>query len=288
MTITSPDKDFLQLLRPQVRLLRRYEQVQVQGQGQGQGQGGSGGAPDAPASSAAAAGAAQGGGGGGGGGGYARQQPVFYTAHDFETEYGLQPPQWVEVLALWGDASDNVRGVEGLGAKGALQLVREHGSVEAAIAAASALAQQQQELQEQQEAAGGAGSGKGRGKGAAKGGAGAAGGKLALLASAEAQVAARLSRELVQIRADLRLPSLEQLDVLQATRLAVPADGGARAVHHLGGQLGLEREAQSLARLYERLGAAARASGAAVNGAAAAAAAAEAGEPALVQAMGLQ
>jgi len=41
--------------------------------------------------------------------------------------------QWVHVLALMGDASDNVPGVSGIGAKGALSLIQEYGSVESVL-----------------------------------------------------------------------------------------------------------------------------------------------------------
>ena len=41
--------------------------------------------------------------------------------------------QWVHVLALMGDASDNVPGVSGIGAKGALSLIQEYGSVEGVL-----------------------------------------------------------------------------------------------------------------------------------------------------------
>ena len=46
------------------------------------------------------------------------------------------------------------------------------------------------------------------------------------------------------IRSDLQLPEL-QLE-LGATRLALPADGGRGAVHHLGAGLGLDGPARSL------------------------------------------
>ena len=46
-------------------------------------------------------------------------------------QYGIQSPlQVIDILTLWGDASDNVPGVKGVGEKGAQKLVSEWGSVE--------------------------------------------------------------------------------------------------------------------------------------------------------------
>ncbi len=52
------------------------------------------------------------------------------TADRFREEYGLEPPQFIDVLALMGDASDNVPGVPGIGEKTAIALVQQYGSVE--------------------------------------------------------------------------------------------------------------------------------------------------------------
>ena len=46
-------------------------------------------------------------------------------------KYGIDDPQLVrDILALWGDASDNIPGVPGIGEKGACKLVQEWGTVE--------------------------------------------------------------------------------------------------------------------------------------------------------------
>ena len=45
--------------------------------------------------------------------------------------------QWADVLALSGDAADNVPGVKGVGIKTAPVLVRAHGDVEGVLATAS-------------------------------------------------------------------------------------------------------------------------------------------------------
>ncbi len=47
-----------------------------------------------------------------------------------EEFFGVQPHQVVDVLALMGDASDNIPGVPGIGEKGAVKLVRQAGSLD--------------------------------------------------------------------------------------------------------------------------------------------------------------
>ena len=50
---------------------------------------------------------------------------------DIVAKYGFDDPLLVrDMLALWGDASDNIPGVPGIGEKGACKLVREWGTVE--------------------------------------------------------------------------------------------------------------------------------------------------------------
>lgn len=50
---------------------------------------------------------------------------------EIRAKYGIDDPQLVrDILALWGDASDNIPGVPGIGEKGACKLVREWGTVE--------------------------------------------------------------------------------------------------------------------------------------------------------------
>lgn len=48
----------------------------------------------------------------------------------FESEYGFPPRGIVDMKALWGDSSDNIPGVDGIGEKKALSLIREFGSIE--------------------------------------------------------------------------------------------------------------------------------------------------------------
>jgi DNA polymerase-1 len=54
-------------------------------------------------------------------------------------KYGLQPKQIRDYLALVGDASDNIPGVEGVGPKTATRWLQEWGSIEGVIAHASEL-----------------------------------------------------------------------------------------------------------------------------------------------------
>ena len=52
-----------------------------------------------------------------------------------EAKYGFSDPVLVrDVLALWGDASDNIPGVPGIGEKGAAKLIREWGTAENILA----------------------------------------------------------------------------------------------------------------------------------------------------------
>ena len=52
-----------------------------------------------------------------------------------EEKYGFSDPSLVcDVLALWGDAADNIAGVPGIGEKGASKLVREWGTAENILA----------------------------------------------------------------------------------------------------------------------------------------------------------
>ena len=47
--------------------------------------------------------------------------------------------QWVDVLALVGDASDNIPGVRGVGPKTALPLLQQHGTLDAVLDAAGSI-----------------------------------------------------------------------------------------------------------------------------------------------------
>ncbi|MBM4279639.1 MAG: DNA polymerase I [Deltaproteobacteria bacterium] len=91
--------------------------------------------------------------------------------------FGVSPERVADVLALAGDASDNVPGVEGIGPKTATELVQQYGDVEAVLAHAHELK--------------------------------AAGRRDKLLAQADR---ARLSKQLVVVRRDVDVPvALDEL-----------------------------------------------------------------------------
>ncbi|KAK9819264.1 hypothetical protein WJX81_000182 [Elliptochloris bilobata] len=137
VAIVSPDKDFYQLLRPGLQLLR-------------------------PPKRSAAAQATVGG-------------LVPYNADAFVAEFAVQPSQWADVLALSGDAADNVPGVAGVGPKTALALLQRFGDLEGVLGGAGEVTRKKPREE---------------------------------LSSDSGVAAARLSKRLVSIRTDLDLPPL--------------------------------------------------------------------------------
>ncbi len=55
---------------------------------------------------------------------------VFYDVKKVIEDYGFEPKQMIDYLALIGDSSDNIPGVRGIGPKTALPLIQEFGSLE--------------------------------------------------------------------------------------------------------------------------------------------------------------
>jgi len=43
----------------------------------------------------------------------------------FQAEYGVEPSEWVKIKSLAGDASDNIKGVQGIGVKRALKVIQD-------------------------------------------------------------------------------------------------------------------------------------------------------------------
>jgi DNA polymerase-1 len=70
-----------------------------------------------------------------------RDEGTWYDADGVREKFGVPPSQVVDVLALMGDAIDNVKGVPGIGEKGARDLIAAHGSLDALIEAAASLPQ---------------------------------------------------------------------------------------------------------------------------------------------------
>ena len=67
-------------------------------------------------------------------------------AEEIRAKYGIDDPRLVvDILALWGDASDNIPGVPGIGEKTAAKLVGEFGTVEQILARADELKGKQKE-----------------------------------------------------------------------------------------------------------------------------------------------
>ncbi len=65
---------------------------------------------------------------------------------EIETKYSIDHPvKVIDILALWGDASDNVPGVPGIGEKSAIKLVSQIGTVEDILADTSKLKGKQRE-----------------------------------------------------------------------------------------------------------------------------------------------
>ena len=64
---------------------------------------------------------------------------TWYDAEGVKQKFGVRPNQVVDVLALMGDAVDNVKGVPGIGEKGARALIGEHETLDALLANADQL-----------------------------------------------------------------------------------------------------------------------------------------------------
>jgi DNA polymerase-1 len=62
---------------------------------------------------------------------YHTGREVLYDAKGVEEAFGLPPEKVVDVMAIWGDAIDNIPGVPGIGEKGAKSLIQQFGSLDA-------------------------------------------------------------------------------------------------------------------------------------------------------------
>jgi DNA polymerase-1 len=70
-----------------------------------------------------------------------RDEGTWYDADAVIEKLGVRPDQVVDVLALMGDAIDNIKGVPGIGEKGARELIAAHGSLDALLEAAPTVTQ---------------------------------------------------------------------------------------------------------------------------------------------------
>lgn len=74
-----------------------------------------------------------------------KEGEVWHDREGVKARMGVWPEQVVDFLSLVGDASDNVKGVPGIGEKGAALLLEKHGSLEGVIAAKADLKPKQRE-----------------------------------------------------------------------------------------------------------------------------------------------
>ena len=66
-----------------------------------------------------------------------RDDGTWFDAEGVKEKFGVHPAQVVDVLALMGDSIDNIKGVPGIGEKGARDLIAQYGSLEELLAHAS-------------------------------------------------------------------------------------------------------------------------------------------------------
>ena len=59
-----------------------------------------------------------------------RDDGTWFDAGGVKEKFGVTPSQVVDVLALMGDSIDNIKGVPGIGEKGARDLIAQYGSLE--------------------------------------------------------------------------------------------------------------------------------------------------------------
>ncbi len=63
-----------------------------------------------------------------------RDEGTWYDAAGVKEKFGVSPDQVVDVMALMGDTIDNIKGVPGIGEKGAKELIGKYGSLDNLIA----------------------------------------------------------------------------------------------------------------------------------------------------------
>jgi DNA polymerase-1 len=70
-----------------------------------------------------------------------RDDGAWYDAVGVKEKFGVRPDQVVDVLALMGDSVDNIKGVPGIGQKGARELISIYDTLDALLEAAPSIAQ---------------------------------------------------------------------------------------------------------------------------------------------------
>jgi len=63
-----------------------------------------------------------------------KEEGTWYDANGVKDKFGVTPGQVVDVLALMGDTIDNIKGVPGIGDKGARELIAQYGTLDNLIA----------------------------------------------------------------------------------------------------------------------------------------------------------
>ncbi len=132
-------------------------------------------------------------------------------------KFGVTPDKMVEVQALIGDSVDNVPGVPGIGPKGAAQLINEFGDVESVLAAAPAMKPSKR--------------------------------RDMLIEHAEK---ARISRELVKLRADAPLPTpVDQLLACEPDKPKLATWLRAQGFRSVVSRMGLDGETAAAPQTVE-------------------------------------
>jgi DNA polymerase-1 len=73
-----------------------------------------------------------------------KEEGTWFDAAAVKEKFGVAPEQVVDVLALMGDSIDNIKGVPGIGEKGARDLIAAYGDLENLLAHASEIANKRQ------------------------------------------------------------------------------------------------------------------------------------------------
>ncbi len=61
------------------------------------------------------------------------KKEAFTTVEEFQKKKGITPAQLPDVMGLWGDSSDNIPGVPGIGEKIGVELIAKYGSLESLL-----------------------------------------------------------------------------------------------------------------------------------------------------------